>query len=172
MDPRTSRAELDVTAVLDASFQRAGERFRATARLVEAPGGRRCGPARSTSSFEDIFEVQDQVAHGIATALTARLTHTAFTPSPLAYDLYLRSRDAARAGGLVASTGEALALLERAVEVEPRYADAWAFTRRVGHSMADSGIDPDPRWFALAEEAMRRALELEPGNAQAQFPSG
>ena len=63
-------------------------------------------------------------------------------------------------------------MLERVVELEPRYADAWAALGGLRHSMADSGYDPDPRWYALAEEAMRRALALEPENAQASFLLG
>ena len=63
-------------------------------------------------------------------------------------------------------------MLEQAIALEPRYADAWAFLGGLRHSMADSGIDPDPRWYALSEEALNRALEIEPEHAQAHFIKG
>jgi len=171
VDPMHVARELDVSAVLDASFQRAGERFRATARLVEAPGGQALWAGKIDLKLEDIFEVQDEVALGIANALTARLGRTTFTPSAEAYDLFLRSRETGRLGDLKAYR-EGLVMLERVVELEPRYADAWAALGGLRHSMADSGFDPDPRWYVLAEEAMRRALALEPEHAQASFLLG
>src|SRR5262249_20130036 len=78
-DSRAVAKELEVTAVLDASFQRAGQRFRATARLVEMPGGQAIWAGKVDVDFADIFDVQDEVAHGIATALTARLSTNAPT---------------------------------------------------------------------------------------------
>jgi serine/threonine-protein kinase len=171
VDPMHVARELDVSAVLDASFQRAGERFRATARLVEAPGGQALWAGKIDLRLEDIFEVQDEVANGIATALTARLQSKSFTPSAEAYDLFLRSSNAVRAGRQSAYQ-EGMAMLERAVELEPRYADAWAMLGSLRHTMADSGIDPDQRWYARAEEAERRALEIEPGHVLARFYLG
>ena len=96
VDPRLVGQDLGVSAVLDASFQRSGDRFRATARLVETPSGRALWAGKVDVSFDDIFHVQDQVAQGIAEALTARLsavdrgsTARRFTPSPDAYEEYL-----------------------------------------------------------------------------------
>src|SRR5689334_2539492 len=171
VDPLTAARELAVSAILDASFQRAGERFRATARLVEAPGGQALWAGKVDLRFEDIFEVQDEVAGGIATALTAGLGRAEFTPSPEAYDLYLRSASAVLIGDRPAFEA-AIAALERAVALEPRYADAWAALGARRHGIADSGVDPDQRWYARAEEPTRRALELEPGHPVALFVLG
>jgi TolB-like protein/Flp pilus assembly protein TadD len=171
VDPLHVARELDVATVLDASFQRAGDRFRATARLVEAPGGQALWAGKIDLKFEDIFDVQDEVALGIANALTARLAKKDFTPSPEAYELYLRSRDAVRFARKEKFI-EAMAWLERTVTIEPRYADAWALLGQFRHAMADSGIDPDPRWFAQGEAAFTRALELDPDNFEAQFGMG
>jgi serine/threonine-protein kinase len=56
VDPTLAARELDVSAVLDASFQRAGERFRATARLVDAGGGQALWAGKVDVRFDDIFE--------------------------------------------------------------------------------------------------------------------
>ncbi len=181
VDPLRVAQDLDVTAVLDASFQRAGERFRATARLVEAPGGRALWAGKIDLRFEDIFEVQDQVAQGIADALTARLSAReaaspktdgeVFTPSAEAYALCLRAGEALRVG-THAGFRRAMGLLEEAVRLDPNYAGAWADLGTTYLGIVDGGFDPDPAWHAKAEEAMTRALGLDPENQEARFALG
>jgi TolB-like protein/tetratricopeptide (TPR) repeat protein len=175
VDPRHVGQELDVTAVLDASFQRLGDRFRATARLVETPGGRALWTGKVDVRFDDIFEVQDRVAQGIVEALTARLGSgkpgAAFTPSPEAFALLMRAQEAARTG---TSDGHrrAIEMLEEAVRVEPRYPQAWASLGSFYHSMVDGGFDSDPKWYQMSEEALKHALGLDPGEARARFALG
>jgi len=177
VEPRRVGQELGVTAVLDASFQRAGDRFRATARLVETPSGRALWAGKVDLRFEDIFEVQDQVAHGIAEAMTARLSGEEsrrgaepqkFTPSPEAYDLVLRGLEAQRTGTREGNLN-AIREFERAVMLEPKYARAWAHLGTMRQAMVDSGFESDPIWYVQGEEAVNRARELDPEDAQASF---
>ncbi|HEY6222136.1 MAG TPA: protein kinase [Candidatus Eisenbacteria bacterium] len=179
VEPRRVGQELDVTAVLDASFQRAGDRFRATARLVETPSGRALWAGKVDLRFEDIFEVQDQVAHGIADAMTARLSGeesrkgrgpelAKFTPSPEAYELFLRGLEAHRTGTRE-GTLRAIREYERAVMLEPRYARAWSHLGALYQAMVDAGYESDPAWYAKAEETIQRARALDPEDAQASF---
>jgi serine/threonine protein kinase/tetratricopeptide (TPR) repeat protein len=182
VEPRRVGQELDVSAVLDASFQRFGDRFRATARLVETPSGRGLWAGKVDLRFEDIFEVQDQVAQGIAEALTARLGSAreakpsanapkGFTPSPEAYDLFLRGteahREATRGGFL-----RAIRAFERAVEIEPRYVEAWARLGLSRQSMVDAGFDSDPAWYERAAAALDRARSLDPEDPTVNFGLG
>jgi serine/threonine protein kinase/tetratricopeptide (TPR) repeat protein len=178
VDPRRVGQELEVAAVLDASFQRLGDRFRATARLVETPGGRALWAGKVDLRFADIFAVQDEVAQGIAEALSARLGGGAeprsgrrFTPSAEVYELYLRGQEALRATTR-AGNERAIELLEQATAREPRYADAWALLSSAYHNMADTGFDPDPGWYTKAEQAVGRALALEPENGGARLQIG
>ena len=179
VEPRRVGQELDVTAVLDASFQKAGDRFRATARLVETPSGRALWAGKVDLRFEDIFEVQDQVAHGIAEAMTARLSgeelrragaveSPKFTPSSEAYELLLRGLEAHRAGSREGNL-RAMREFERAVMLEPNYARAWAHLGTMKQAMVDSGFESDPIWYAQAQEAIDRARTLDPEDAQASF---
>ncbi|HLQ66810.1 MAG TPA: protein kinase [Candidatus Limnocylindrales bacterium] len=174
VDPRRVGAELDVSAVLDASFQRIGERFRATARLVETGTGRSLWAGKVDLRFDDIFEMQDQVAQGIAEAMTARLTESAgaagkrYTPSPEAYELVMRGQEAFR-GADADSFRRAIELYERATKADPGYAEAWAHLGSVYHATVDGGFDPDPIWILKAEEALSRSLALDPENVQARF---
>jgi eukaryotic-like serine/threonine-protein kinase len=173
VEPRRVGQELDVTAVLDASFQRAGDRFRATARLVETPSGRALWAGKVDLRFEDIFEVQDQVAHGIAEAMTARLSGEGsrpkkFTPSPEAYELVLRGLEATRLGTKEGNL-RAIQEFERAVMLEPKYARAWAHLGAMRQAMVDSGFESDPTRYVQAQEAVDQALALDPEDAQASF---
>jgi serine/threonine protein kinase/tetratricopeptide (TPR) repeat protein len=174
VDPRRVGAELDVSAVLDASFQRIGERFRATARLVETASGRSLWAGKVDLKFDDIFEVQDQVANGIAEAMTARLGQPAdakgrrFTPSPEAYELVMRGQEAWR-GADAEGLRRAIDLFDQATRLEPEYAEAWARLGTVYHATVDGGFDPDPIWILKAEEALARAQTLDPENVQARF---
>lgn len=174
VDPRRVGAELDVVTVLDASFQRFGERFRATARLVETASGRSLWAGKVDLKFDDIFEVQDQVAHGIAEAMTVRLRPgsekggSTYTPHPQAYALFLKANEASRESS-EEGFRKAIGFCEEAVRIDPRFADAWAFLGTSYHGLTDGGFDPDPIWFAKADSALTRALSIDPDNTQALF---
>ena len=171
VDPTLAARELGVSAVLDASFQRAGERFRATARLVDANGGQALWAGKVDVRFEDIFEVQDEVSTGIANALTARLKPSRYVPKPADYDAFLRSMAYARTGRLE-DFHESIRVLEELVAREPGYADAWIRLGHVRQSIADTGFDMGRNWFARAEEAYHRALEIEPDHPAGHYALG
>ena len=183
IEPRRVGQELDVTAVLDASFQRAGDRFRATARLVETPSGRALWAGKVDLGFDDIFQVQDQVAKGIADALTARLSASGgpgtpgtavpkFTPSPEAYQLFLRGLEAHRASTTREELLIAIREFQRAVMLEPGYARAWANLGSMYHAMVDGGFESDPIWYAKAGEAIEKARAIDPDDPQVSFATG
>jgi serine/threonine protein kinase/tetratricopeptide (TPR) repeat protein len=180
VEPRRVGQELDVSAVLDASFQRAGDRFRATARLVETPSGRALWAGKVDLHFSDIFEVQDQVAQGIAEALTVRLgTRDAASraigsapgPSPEAYELFLRGSRASEEGtreGMLRAVRD----FERVVVMEPRWAEAWGRLGKAQASMVDAGFDSDPLWYEKSAEALDRARSLDPDDPTVNFGLG
>jgi TolB-like protein/predicted Ser/Thr protein kinase/Tfp pilus assembly protein PilF len=173
VDPRHVARELEVGAVLDASFQRAGTRFRARARLIEEPGGRALWAGTIDLDFDDIFNVQDEVARGIATAMSARLRgeRERYTPSPEAFELYLRSKEPDRTGTKEGMLRK-MALAERAVELEPGYADAWAYLAKLRHSFFDTGFDFDEAWVRKAQEACSRALAIDPEHSYGRYTQG
>ena len=180
VEPRRVGQELDVSAVLDASFQCIGDRFRATARLVETPSGRGLWAGKVDLRFADIFEVQDQVAQGIAEALTVRLaSRDAVSPvtgatgglSPEAYEMFLRGSRASQEGtheGML----RAIRDFERATSLEPRWAEAWARLGMARASMVDAGFESDPRWYDKSTEALARAQSLDPQGPTVNFGLG
>jgi serine/threonine protein kinase/tetratricopeptide (TPR) repeat protein len=171
VDPRRAGEELAAEAVLDASFQLVSGRLRATARLVEVVTGRMLWAGKVDVRSNDVFELQDRVAQGIAEALPgprASVPDAAgvpagarFTPGPQAYEHYLRGMDAYRKFDRDRNF-EAIRHLEEAVRLEPGFARAWAMLGEARQWVASMGWDPDSVWFARAEEALARATEIDP----------
>jgi TolB-like protein len=125
--------ELGVRYVLEGSVRKGGNRVRITGQLIDAVTGAHLWADRFDGSLEDVFDLQDKVASSVAgviepelqAAETARLVGRP-TDDLAAYDLYLRAY--AMVWSSARQIPEALQLLERAIERDPRYglALAWA----------------------------------------------
>ena len=161
-------SELGVTAVLEGSVRRAGDRVRISAQLVNAADGFHLWAERYDRKLDDVFAVQEEIASSIAQALKVALTPQEAAslgkdrPEDVrAYDLYLKGRQ--RYGEYnEAALREALALFEQAVAIDPGYALAYAGVADAhGQLIQWSFGDPDEhRRLGLA--AARKAIELDP----------
>jgi TolB-like protein/class 3 adenylate cyclase len=154
VDARMIARDLGVRYLLEGSARRAQGRVRINVQLIDAQGGGHLWAERFDRSLEDIFAVQDEVIGRIVEALVGRLKAPPIRkrPSSLeAYDLCVRAR---RLTGISPqASNEARLLLERAMSLDPDYAEArrWlAFVLWEGWS----------NWGARAETDRRRALEL------------
>jgi adenylate cyclase len=170
-------AELGVAHVVEGSVQRAGDRVRITAQLIDAATDRHLWADSWDRSLEDIFAIQSEIASMIARALEVRLGSDAARADGTtieAYDLYLRGR--ARMQGMARSVAEqsevhggALALFEEALAADSTYAPAWA--------SAAIALLQDPRQDeAVASDSAlvlaRRALALDPRSDLAHVAIG
>jgi serine/threonine protein kinase len=161
-DLKAIAAEADVDRVLMGSLLRSGDQLRATAQLVEAPGGTLVSSHAVTSPLGDLFRLQDDLAHGVVEALALPLGGPSTTPqapqNPRAYGLFLEANALARD---FARLPRALDLYRRAVEIDPRFAPGWAELARTYRLLAKFVGGPEDS-FERAEEALQRALELSP----------
>ena len=97
-DVREIAATLDVRAVLEGSVQRAGNRVRITAQLIDADDGKHLWSQSYDRELDDLFAIQDEIAAAVAKELTRSLlgnadvakTGTVGTHDTEAYDAYLR----------------------------------------------------------------------------------
>ena len=159
-------AEADVDRVVMGTVLRSGDQLRATVQLVEAPGGTLLTSHTVQSSLGDLFRLQDDIARRVVEALSLPLAGGSGRPprrpmSPhnaRAYELYLRANELARTyDGLP----QARDLYQRCLELDPRFAPAWAHIGRC-HRVIGKYIEATPDSEERAEEAFRRALELNP----------
>ena len=165
-DLKALAAEADVDRVVMGSLLRAGDRLRATAQLVEAPGGTLLASHSVQAPLGDLFGLQDEIAQRVVEALALPLGGGESTPTPTpaappgsgAYELYLRANELARR---FESIGQARDLYQRCLELDPAFAPAWA---RLGRCLRVIGkfIGDAPDNDARVEHALRRALELSP----------
>jgi TolB-like protein len=164
-DLKALAAEADVDRVVMGTLLRSGDQLRATTQLVEAPSGTLLTSQTVQSSMGDLFRLQDDIVRRVVEALALPLAtprETASTPrgapGARAYELYLRANELARTyDGLP----RARDLYERCLELDPDFAPAWARLGRC-HRVIGKYVDDSPNSQARAEEALARALEINP----------
>ena len=172
-------ADLGVTAVVEGSVRRLGERVRISAQLVNAADGFHIWAERYDRTLQDVFAVQEEIASSIAAALRVALTPTESQkllrdrPEDVrAYDLYLKGR-ALYGKYTPDSMREALRLFEQATQLEPNYALAWAGIGDCYGQMLQWGTSTRPEELAkLGLEAARRAISIDPNLPEAHKAEG
>src|SRR5262245_28207084 len=120
------------THTLHGSVRRAGDVMRITAQLVDARTGRQLWADRYDATAQNLLAIQDQIAERIASALAIRVDQVRLAAAqrqPVssldAYDCWLRGFDGLQRGTTDADD-EARALFARALEIDPKYARAYA----------------------------------------------
>ena len=172
-DIRRIAETLGVTTVLEGSVRRNGSRLRVTAQLINAADGTHIWLQRYDREMADVFDIQDDIARAIASALqvTLALETKRHTPSLPAYDAFLRGRFqlfTLTAGGWQ----RARASLQQAIDLDPLYPQPLV-TLGFGYLLVEaSGLEDlrvaAPQIRALAE----RALEIAPANPEPRFLLG
>jgi serine/threonine protein kinase/Flp pilus assembly protein TadD len=156
--------ELGATHVLGGSLRRAGIRLRITVQMVETRTGHSVWGERYDREMKDVFGVQEDIARCIAQALRVSLspqeektiTRKA-TENLQAYDYYLRGRNYTRRQ----NRELALQMFERALELDPNFAQAHAGIAKIC-AMQYYLQDRDPTWIERATGAVNRAFALDP----------
>jgi TolB-like protein len=179
VDVKQVGRELGVRYVLEGSVRKAANRVRITGQLIDATTGAHLWADRFEGSLDDIFELQDQVAERVVGAITPTLERAEIerakrkpTESLHAYDYYLRGMTRFHQGTKEA-IGKALPLFNKATELDPDFASAYAmaawcyFWRKVNGWMIDR-----PRESAEGAALARRAVEVGRDDAVALARSG
>jgi len=170
--------ELNVDAVVEGSVQHAGGRVRVTALLIHAATDTHLWSREYDRDAADILNLQREVARAIADEIRIQLTpqeqtRLARTQSidPAAYDAYLR--------GVYhywrfneTDLKEAIGHFERAIQIEPQYAAAYAGLSQAWNERGIWGGPPFPETEAPARAAARKAIELDDSLAAAHVAWG
>jgi len=165
--------ELQVDGVVEGTVQRSGERLRISAQLVHAPSDTHLWAETYDRDLRDVLALQSELARAIAREVQVKLTpldQARFTEArrvdPEAYEAYLKGRfhwNRRSAEGL----GTAMQYFQQAVADDPSYAAAYAGLADCLSILGWWTFVPPDEGCGKARDMARRALELDPGSAEA-----
>ncbi len=170
--------ELGVAHVVEGSVQRAANKVRVNAQLLDARTDAHLWAQTYDRDLADVFAIQSEIAKAIADQLQAKLSPNekkAIEQPPTtdlaAFDLYSRAKSllltAAASATSEPDRQKAIELLDEAVKRDPSFFDAYCQLARAHESLyAVSGSDHTPARLALAEAAAQAAARLRPDAAE------
>ncbi len=166
--------QLGVANILEGSVQKAGDQVRVNVQLIQVANNTHLWADTYDRKLVDIFVVESEVAKTIAESLQAKLTggeqrELAVKPTnnSEAYDAYLR--------GLVLETRTSTApdnlektvgFYERAVQLDPAFALAWARLSRANAFVYFGGLDKTIARRDATERALNTAQKLQPNSPE------
>ena len=173
-DVREIGRKLNVSVVLEGSVRKAGDRIRITIQLINAKNGYQFWAGQYNHDFKDIFEIQEQMAQAVVSAMRLSIGDNTLTrlmtDSTEAYDNFLKARSyfsrPDKQNILFARQ-----FFERAVEIDPGFGRAWA---KLATTYVYEYLCGDPNGNARSEarRISKIALRLAPGLAESHIARG
>jgi TolB-like protein/tetratricopeptide (TPR) repeat protein len=170
---------LNVANVLEGSVRKSDKTLRVTAQLIRASDSSHLWSRTYDRDLTDIFKVQDEIAADVVAALKVKLLPTQELPkaprtsNPEAYQQYLQGRFFLNRHS-EQETVQARAAFERAVELDPKFALAWAGLAETHvwdcNFSSEGGLKGFDAHLAAARAAVERALSLELDLPEALLP--
>ena len=169
-DGSTIGESLDVDSILEGSVRKEGNNVRITVQLTQVADGFAIWSESYDRELKNIFEMQKDIATSVAGALGVRFGvgeinsfRGAGTQNVEAYEAFLESQDRNL------TKQESIRRLERAVELDPNYAEAWSWLGHRTLSTAwEAGEDQASEITDRAYSLALRGVQLNPDSAAAQ----
>ena len=166
--------QLGVANILEGSVQKAADQVRVNVQLIQAASDSHLWADTFDRKLTDIFGVESEVAKAIADALQAKLTgreQQALAVKPTnnseAYDAYLRGLALeARTTSSPDDSERVVGFYERAVQLDPAFAVAWARLSRANAQVYFGGLDRTTARRDAAERALKSAQRLQPNSPE------
>ena len=172
-DLRKIGHQLGVARVVEGSVQRAGNRVRVNAQLIDVSTNQELWGHTYDRDLADVFAIQSEIATSIARELQASLSpreKTAIEQAPTnnitAFELYARATDVLARNDTKANLLEAVDLLDQAVASDPSFFKAYCLLAATHDRLYFFGYDHTPARLALAEAAIQEALRLHPDGGE------
>src|SRR5882762_467923 len=174
---------LGVAHVVEGSVQRAADRVRVRAQLINAKTGTHIWRKRYDGALDDVFAIQSKIAKAVADQLGARFSAAEKemieekpTDQRLAYERYIRGGILLDGIALDARSAElryeAVHLLELAVAQDSKFLLAYCRLGFVHQGLYFNGYDHTPLRLARATEAVEAALRLGPNRGEPHLAAG
>jgi len=166
--------ELGVAHVVEGSVQRAGNKVRVNAQLIDARNDAHLWAQTYDRDLADVFAIQSEIAKAIADQLQAKLSPSekkAIEQPPTtdlaAFDLYSRAKSLLLTSRFSVTSDpdvrKAIELLDEAVKRDPSFLDAYCQLASAHETLyAVFGFDHTPARLSLAEAAVQAAARLRP----------
>ena len=167
--------ELGVAHVVEGNVQRAANRVRVTAQLIDARTDTHLWVERYDRPLDDVFAIQSEIAKAIAGQLQAKLSpaeKSAIEQPPttnlIAYDRYLRAKKlgAVQTARVPREMREVTRLLDQAVAYDSTFLLAYCELAKAHAYAYHLGVDRTPARVALAKAARDAALRLGPDRGE------
>src|SRR5215510_289316 len=170
--------ELGVRYVLEGSVRKADNQVRITAQLIDATTGGHLWSERYDRPLQDIFALQDDVVGKIVTTLKLQLTvqeqgivvHKT-TDNLAAYDSFLRGLESYNRPTQEANA-QARQMFEKALALDPQYAEAYAFLGRTYDREWGLQWSQDPQTLERALVLAQQAVALDDSSPLAHWALG
>ena len=169
LDVKTIGRDLNVRYVLEGSVQRGGNRMRVNVQFIDATTGTHLWAERFDKPLADLFDMQDEIAARLASALNTQLAaaearRAELAPNPDSMDLYFQGLAWANRGPTPDNFAQARSFYDRALTADPDNVDAL-----IGSAWADlrAGVmgETPTTAFATAEAKVTKALSSAPDHA-------
>jgi TolB-like protein/Flp pilus assembly protein TadD/tRNA A-37 threonylcarbamoyl transferase component Bud32 len=167
--------ELGVAHVVEGSVQRAANRVRVSAQLIDGKTDAHLWANSYDRPLGDVFAIQSEIAKAIAAQLQAKLSpaeKAAIEQPPttniVAYDRYLRAQKlrAVPTARVPGDMREIIRLLDQAIAHDPTFLRAYGALASAHAYVYHLGIDHTPARVALAKEALDTAFRLGPDRGE------
>ena len=172
--------QLGVANILEGSVQKVADQVRVNVQLVNAQTDSHLWAETSDRKLTDIFGVESEIAKAIAESLQAKLTGREEqalavkpTDNPEAYDAYLRGLAFETRSSLsFDASRKAVDFYERAVQLDPKFAVAWARLSRAHARMYFRFEDTTAARREAAGKTLENAQKLEPNSPETLLALG
>jgi TolB-like protein/class 3 adenylate cyclase/Tfp pilus assembly protein PilF len=177
---REIATDLGVAHVLEGRVQRAGNRVRVSAQLIDARTDSHIWAEHYDRDLADVFAIQSEVAENIVAQLKANLSPSekaAIDVRPTqdleAFDLYLQAKELINTFHDTADWKEtllkAIRLLDEAISRDGNFALAYCSAARANEALYWFNLDNTPIRLAQAKASAQKALELAPDLGEAHL---
>ena len=172
--------QLGVAYIMEGSVQRARDRLRINAELIDARTDAHIWAETYDRTAADLFAIQSELAQSIATQLKAKLSpqqkaeiEQRPTQDLDAFELYIQAKTIVdsyvNATDVRAALLQTVKSLDEAIKRDPNFVSAYCLSARANSLLFFFDLDPTPDRVSLAEVAVNTALRLRPDSAEAHF---